>query len=1049
MQIVEIKLFITSNHNVKKKIILNRKNELTLPLSDKIKRISGIIIDSKGEPIIGANVVQKGTTNGVISDIDGKFMIQVDEGSMLAISYIGYLTKEIRVGNQNDIRIVLTEDTQNLEEVVVVGYGVQKRTSVTGSVAQVGNKELQQAPLPNISQSLAGKLPGLVTRQESGQPGADDASMLIRGVSTWQNSSPMILVDGVERAFNNLDPNEIESIAILKDASAAAIYGVRGANGVILVTTKRGTEQKAEISYSGALTMSTNTAFPDFLDGEEYAYWYNYAEQMNGRDPLFSESDIEKIKNGDPNGYWGNTNWSDLLFKKIALTQHHNISVNGGNKDIRYFLSAGYLDQDGTVKNVNFKRYNLRVNVDANITKDFLVSVDAGGRVEDRKNPGLANFTGRGNESGGNLVNMLMRAHPYINSSASDGTPIASALSVTNPVAARDLSGFNKSNRTVFIGSLSFKYSPSFIKGLSAKVTASYDYTMETTKSFFTPFSLLVFDPRTETSVMKDDVGFGDMSLLTEGYTKQTRVTFQEQVNYANTFGKHDIGVLFVAEQSEYKMNNVGAYIRDFDFNELPELSFGKDNPTKPTGTSQIFPRVGLVARINYAYDQKYLLELSARADASTMFAKENRWGFFPAVSLGWRISEESFIKDRISFLDNLKIRVSTGTLGNDQISPYQYLRMMTIVAPGLTSARPGAIIGGKPVNGLYTANVPNYDITWEKAYNYNIGFESRLWGGLLDVEFDWFYKNTRDILTSVGALYPPSVGGNYPLYSNMGRVDNKGVEVVLGHKYKIGKVTYSVRGNLTWARNRILRIDESPNIPDYRRIIGKSIGLKQGFIAEGLFQTDEEARTSPTWSSTAQAGDIKFCDVNGDGKITYDQDMTIIGRSNIPELMYGLNFEVGWNNFDLSVFFQGAGLNDVALMGDYPGIGWDDTGYTRPFYNNGNTPRYLVQGAWTPTNPNAKYPRLDTQWRANNNPFSSLWVEDGSYLRLKNLQFGYNFPAKWISRSGITRLRLYFAGSNLFTWSKLKYLDPESPDVNNGYYPQQRTYSFGLNLSF
>lgn len=1007
--------------------------------------IQGKVKDANGEPLMGLSVMVKGTTVGVVTDLKGDYSIVVpNQNATLTFSFVGYQKQMLVVGTSRQLNVTMIENSESLGEVMVVGYGSQKKVSVTGSVAQIGGKELKQSPMSNITQMLAGKLPGLITKQESGQPGADDAAMYIRGMGTWGDAKPMILVDGVEREFNNLDPNEIESISILKDASAAAVYGVKGANGVILVTTKRGTaDKKPEISYSGSLTFTQNTNFPEFLDGEEYAYWYNYAETINGRTPIFSASDINKIKNGDLDGYFGNTNWSDLLFKKTAVTKKHNVSISGGSQNLVYFLSLGAMNQEGTVKNVNFDRYNFRMNVDAKITKDFSVSTDISGRIEDRNSPALSDFNGKGNTSGSNIVNMMMGALPYINAYDKNGVPLASSISVVNPLAARDLSGTSNSNSSIVNSSIAFKYNPSFVKGLSMKFTSSYDLEYTTSKTFFTPFTLSVFNPNTKEVTSNTGAGFGTNSQLTEGTVKSSRATFQEQIDYKHTFAEtHNVGFLFVAEQSKYKLHSMGAYAEGFDFADLPQFDFAKTNPNKPTGYSLETPRLGYVTRLNYDYANKYLVEVSGRADASSVFAKENRWGYFPAASLGWRISEENFIKDNLTFINNLKLRVSAGILGNDRIAPYQYLRMMGVTTPA-------AVIGGVAVNGLYTSNVPNLDITWEKSHNYNIGLDATLWNGLLSMEFDGFYKLTKDILTGVSSLNPPSIGGNYPSVVNMGIADVKGFELTLQHKNKIGELTYSLKGNIAYAKNRILRIDESANIPDYQRIIGKSIGLKMGFIADGLFQTDKEAQTSPHWSSTARAGDIKYRDINGDGKITYDQDQVVIGKSNIPEMTFGFELTTEWNGFDFSANFQGATMCDVALMGNYPGIGWDDTPYTRPFYNNANAPRYLVQGAWTPDNPTGQYPRLDTQYRDNNNCFSSMWVKDGSYVRLKMVQLGYNFSKKLLNKINISALRLYVSGSNIFTISGLQYLDPEAPDVNNGYYPQQRTFSTGLSLTF
>lgn len=1008
------------------------------------RKVTGIVIDSKGEPVIGASVRLKGSSIGTITDVNGKFSIPAKEGSILVISFIGFSTKDVIVSGKGSLNITLTESSQSIDEVVVVGYGTQKKVSVTGSVASVKSDEILRAPLPNISQALVGKLSGLVTRQESGEPGNDDVTMYVRGIGTTQSASPLVLVDGVERSFSNLDPSEIENVTILKDAAAAAVYGVRGANGVILVTTKRGLENKPTINYTTSYTLSSSTRMPQYLSGEEYVKWWNYADEINGRAHTFSDAVVQKVTNGDPDGIYGNTNWTKLMLKSVAPTMHHNITLDGGTNGVKYFASLGYLDQKGIVKGVDYSRYNLRANLDATVTKDFSMSLDISGFMSNKTAPQISNFDANGNSVSSNLMNQIITAAPYLNAQSPDGKYLTSSLNVgDNPLAARDLSGYDDANKSGLQSSLTLKYDAPFLKGLSFKVVGSYDKAYTDTKSFYTPYDLYYVNPSSSVTTLTETTStYGSDAILSEAYYQTTRWTMQEFISFNRTIQKHAINALVVAEQSSYKSTYLGASAQGYSITDLAEFTYANKNPSMPTSGTSVINRAGWVGRLNYTFDNKYIAEVSTRVDASTNFAPNHRYGVFPSASLAWRVAEEDFFKNWKTPITNLKIRTSYGTLGNDQAnSSYPYLQSYSLYSS------PVAYLGGTTVKGLYPSSLPNTDLTWERSRTFNAGFDLELWNGLFGAEFDGFYKVTSNILTSVSSTYPPSVGGYYPSTVNSGKVDVRGFELVLNHKHKIGDFNYAVRGNVSWAHNRILSIDESAGIPDYESLIGRSIGVKIGLIAEGLFQTDREAATSPTVSA-AKAGDIKYKDLNGDGKITYDQDKTVIGRSSTPELNFGLNFTSSWKNFDFSFLIQGAAICDNALMGWYDGIGWDDTQFTRTFYNNGNSPKYLIEGAWSPSNPNGKYPRLDNTWRAENNWASTLWIVDGSYARLKNVQIGYTLP-KSVTKKLKFEPRIYLAGTNLFTVSAFKYLDPEAPNVSNGYYPQQKTYSIGASVKF
>lgn len=1007
-------------------------------------KVTGVVTDSKGEPVIGAGIRVKGANNGTITDVNGKFALNAKEGSVLVVSFMGFTTKEIKVSGKGTVSISLTESAQAIDEVVVVGYGTQKKLSVTGSVSSVKSDEIMRAPLPNISQALVGKLSGITTRQESGEPGNDDANIYVRGIGTTQGGSPLSLVDGVERSFSNLDPSEIESVTILKDAAAAAVYGIRGANGVILVTTRRGLENKPTVTYTTSYTLSSSTRMPEYLSGEEYVKWWNYADEINGRSHTFSDAVVQKVTNGDPDGIYGNTNWTKLMLKSVAPTMHHNVTLEGGNSNVKYFAALGYLNQKGIVKGVDYDRYNLRSNLDASVTKDFTLSLDVSGFMSTKTAPQISNFDANGNSVSSNLMNQIITAAPYLNAQLPDGKYLTSSLNTgNNPLAARDLSGYDNANKSGLQSSLTLKYDAPFLKGLSFKVVGSYDKAYTDTKSYYTPYDLYYINPSSSTTTLTETTSpYGSDVMLSEAYYQSTRWTLQEFATYVRNIKKHSFNALLVAEQSSYKSTDLGVSAQGYDITDLAEFTYASKNPHMPTSGTSVLNRTGWVGRFNYTFDNKYIAEISTRVDASTNFAPSHRYGVFPSGSLAWRVTEENFFKNWKTPITNLKIRASYGTLGNDRAnSSYPYLQSYSLYSS------PVAYIGGNNVKGLYPSSLPNTDLTWERTKTFNAGFDLELWNGLLSAEFDGFYKVTSNILTSVSSTYPPSVGGYYPSTVNSGKVDVRGFELVLNHRHKIGDFNYSVRGNISWAHNRILNIDESVGIPEYESLVGKSIGAKIGLIALGLFKTDNEAITSPT-QSASKAGDIKYKDINGDGKITYDQDKTVIGRSSTPELNFGLNFTSSWKNFDFSFLIQGAAICDNALMGWYDNIGWDDTQFTRTFYNNGNSPRYLIEGAWSPSNQSGKYPRLDNQWRAENNWASTLWIVDGSYARLKNMQIGYTLP-KSITKKLKFDARIYLAGTNLFTVSAFKYLDPEAPNVSNGYYPQQKTYSIGASVKF
>lgn len=1025
--------------------------------------VRGVVLDEDKLPIPGAGVVIKGTTIGAVTGLDGKFDLDIPAQHAkgeLEFSCFGYENAYRAIG-RSYYEVVLHEASLNLDEAVVVGYGVQKKGDLTGSVASVNQKTLKSAPVDNLTGMLGGKLPGLVSRQTTGLPGENDAAIYIRGISTTGNSTPLVLVDGVEREFSNLDPSEIASITILKDAASAAVYGVKGANGVILVTTKRGDVAKPTLTYNGSVSFSSNTDMVQLLNGPEYAYWHNMATGLDGLAPNYTETQIKYI-NGeltDPQGVFGNTDWVKLIFKDYAVGQSHNLTVSGGNDAARYFLAGSTLLQDGLIDGVWFKRYNLRTNIDVSLTKDLTLKLDVSGRIEQRHQSGVsagssdptASVDGGGAEYGyKNVVFYTISAKPTINPRMPDGTYIG----YQNPLIARDESGFQQKDRSYVQTALSLEYRAPWLKGLTARAMLSYDFRNTLNKRLMLPCAQVTpqygtADPVTGyvnlTAGNSPHLSTG-VNTLQEEHALYSRYTGQAQVNYTGSFGDHEIGADLVWEQSGTNYRYFTVTKQDFAITEIPDLDFSTEvTPNSAKGNHSNTGRQGLLARVNYSYGGRYLFQASLREDWSAKFAKGHRMGVFPAISAGWRISEEPFLEESRTWLDNLKIRASWGKLGNDQISDFLYVQGVAL------STNAQAVINGRAVQGLSTTSVPNREITWETTTTWNIGSDLSLWNGLLGLQTDVFYKVTTGILQTQSGEMPPSIGGNYPSIINGGVVDVKGAEIVLSHHNRVGEFVYDISANASYATNRYISTNDSENIPVWQSKLGTSLGSVLGYVSDGLYRDEEDLLNSPKTSDAVRVGDIKYKDLNGDGKITLE-DRTWIAGPQLPKVMFGLNLSAGWRQFDLNVTLQGAALTDVMLCGNYSALGYSDgTYFTQAFKWGSNPPKYLVEGSWRPDHTDAEYPRLSTQTSSNNAIASDFWKRDASYLRLKNVQLGFTFPSRIVNAMHLSRMRAYVSGSNLFTLSKLSKLglDPEVPSVQNGYYPQQRVISAGLDITF
>ncbi|MBK9565197.1 MAG: TonB-dependent receptor [Saprospiraceae bacterium] len=1006
-----------------------------------------MITDENDQPAIGVTVLVKATGEGTITDFNGEYEIEVPENGVLVFSFIGYKTVEMPVAGKSKIDLKLEVESTKIEEIVVVAYGVQKRAHLTGSVASLSSKELSQKPVDNLTTMLSGRLPGVITRQQSGVPGENSAKFFIRGRSSPTGSgAPLIIVDGVERPFDNLDPNEIESISILKDAASAAMYGVRAANGVVMVTTKSGKEsQKINLNFTSTYSISKNTAFPEYPDGVGYALWHNKARELDGLALDYTPSDIEKIRNGDPAGILGNTEWTKLIFEPFAPQAYQNLNINGGNSKLKFFNNAAYLHQDGIIQGVSFDRINLRSNVEYEVNPNFNVALNIAGRVEERKQPGTS--PGSQDITINNYKNVIfysILARPTSLPNLPDGT----ALGWGNPIVARDQSGFYNQKRKIFQSTVSFKYKIPGLEGLSLKANLSYDYENSLAKHFQIPQRLATWEYAKRELVYFDRLMSKDIASnkneLSQGFNDYHRITTQMSADYNKTFGKNVLNALVLFEEQSTKTSTFGVAAQDLPLTALPELNFATQYITNSLyGSRGQRGTRGLVSRVGYVINDKYMTEFTGRADWSSRFSKGNRLGVFPAVSLGWNVSREKFFQNLTPYVSRLKLRASAGLLGNDDIGDFRFLKRFNL------STQPEVIFGDNAYLDLLTGAVPSYDITWEKTVTYNGGFEADILDGMFAIEFDAFYKVTTDILQSVAGVFPPSVGGNFPSIVNAGKMDARGFEAIVTHRKQVNKdFNYQISANVTFSRNKYLETDESPNVPPWQRRTGQPIGSVLGWVSDGLFQSNEEIASAALTTYEVKPGFIRYKDLNGDGVINF-ADRTWIGRSPIPEVIAGLNLSASYKNLSVSAFFQGATRTDLMLTGEYLGAGFSDgTFFTQPFKWGANTPYFILENTWQKEGDITEFPRLTTITPFNNNLSTDFWKRDASYIRLKTVEVSYSFKLKPNKYSGQTRLNVFFSGTNLLTLSKLKYIDPEAPTVNNGFYPQQKVFNFGINLS-
>lgn len=991
--------------------------------------VKGTVLDAKSnEPLIGVSVIEKGSSNGTMTDIDGNFNVKVPKNAVLKFSYLGYQAQEISVNGKTLLNVVMKEDNAQLDEVVVVGYGLQKKATLSGSVTSVSGDKLAKVPVTNVSQGLAGRLPGVVVVSNTAEPGYDGATITVRGVNTFGNSSPLVVVDGVPgRSLERIDPSTIETMSVLKDASAA-IYGAQAANGVILITTKRGKSGKLNVGFTYNYGISRPTTVPELTNSVEYATLMNEIDKYAGNTPRYSAEDLRMYADGsDP---WGHpdTDWFKETLKPWSAQTNANVTIDGGTENMKYFISVSTKGQDAFYRNsgAKYNQYDLKTNLDMKINKYIDAYAYMTGRMEERKYP---------TRSAENIFRMLMRSKPNSPAYWPDGSPGPDIEFGDNPVViCTDATGYDRDKRYILNGDFGLTVKVPYVKGLNFKLNASLDKTFRFRKIWKTPWYLYSWDgSSTDESgkplLVKGKKGFSDPR-LTESMSDDLNVLLNGIASYSHTFAKdHDVNVLVGVEKITGKGDSFEAFRRYFLSASIDQLFAGGQDEMNNNGTGYKEARLNYFGRFNYAYQSKYLAEFVWRYQGSYIFDTSNKFGFFPGVSVGYVISEENFFKKNVPFINFAKIRASWGQTGNDLINPFQYLTSYTFNSLMFLTN------GGTTMNqALYEGVAPNENVSWETATQKNIGVDLQFLNGDLAVSIDYFHNKRTDILWRRNASVPNTSGLSMP-DENLGSVVNQGIDFNIDYRKNINGVLLGVNLNGVYAKNKILFWDEAPGVPEYQKSTGQPIGAGLYYETIGIFKSQEEIEAYPHWAG-ARPGDIIFKDVNEDGQID-GNDRVRNSRSRTPRFTGGLNISIGYKNFDVSMLFQGA-LGGVFYQSTESG---DFANYLKSFYDK----------RWTEDNPNASYPR--TYNRSNEyyvNQQNTFWLHKTDYVRMKTLEIGYTLPQTWSKAAGLSRVRLYLSAYNLLTFSPdMKDYDPENANGSGYNYPLNKVVNFGINLNF
>ena len=980
---------------------------ISLGVSAQTITVKGNVKDTTGEPIIGASVVEKGnTTNGTITDLDGNYSIKVPSKATLTISYIGMKTQDIAVKGQSQINVTLSDDTQALDEVVVIGYGTVAKKDLTGSVSSVSAKQIAAIPVSSASEALQGKMAGVSITTTEGSPDADVKIRVRGGGSLSQDNSPLYIVDGFPvSSISDIAPTDIQSVDVLKDASSTAIYGSRASNGVVLVTTKKGKAGKVEISYDFMYGVQQPTSLPKIADSWVYAELYNEAAVNSGRAAKFTPEQIAQFRNGGPN-----VNWVKELYHRNSPQSSHNVSMTGGNDQLSYMASLGYMDQNSMFKgpDYGYKRYNARLNVSHKVTNNFTLNLTSQFARNDIKEH--AYWTEW-------IIEQANRMPPIYPIKNEDGSYNYPAGSNSNGLQRLEEGGYRQNVNDELLGTIQAEWE--VYKGLkligSAGGRVWNNNLHENRKAF---------------------EGTGDSeNKLTEQFYRSKNITTNLMVTYNTKIGKHSIGGLlgYAYEGFSEKQFSTSRLTEDSKYDIfVGDLSGDK---VSNGGSASDWAIYSGFARATYNYDEKYLLEFNIRNDYSSYFAKGNRSGVFPSFSAGWRISEEKFWSVLKPYVPSLKIRGSWGLVGNNRIGAYQYMQTVSV--------KNGISFGDKLAQTAEFAST-NPDLKWETTRMANIGFELGLLNNDLNITFDCFNNRTKDILVN---LPVPGLFGNGAPIQNAGKVETRGWELSVSYRLKTGPVVHNFAGNISDSFNEVIdtRGTEIIGGSDVQTIIKEGYPLYSyyAYRSDGFFQNEEECQKGPHLEGiTPKPGDIRYLDKNGDGVIKPDDDRFIVGND-FPRYTFGFTYGLEYKGFDFSMMWQGVGKRNKWMRGES----------VEAFHNNNEGPVMdFHQDRWTPNNPDATYPRLTMGAEsANNAAKSDFWIQDAKYLRLKNAQIGYTFPQQWMKKLYVKNLRIFASVQNPLTFTKMKGgWDPEyTGDGSGRSYPVARVYSFGLNVKF
>ena len=1012
-----------------KKIILTVEGQDNVEgLQQQTNRIIGKILDVNGDPVIGASILEKGTTNGTISDVDGNFTLSLNKANAeLEISYIGYQTQTIAVRAGQPVSVTMREDYAQLDEVVVVGYGVQKKVNVIGSISTVDSKTLANRATADVSNMLTGQMPGVTITQTSGNPGDDSGTIRVRGVGSFgATPNPLILIDGLPGTLRELNPSEIDNISVLKDASSAAIYGARAANGVILVTTKNGREGKTRVTYNGSIGMNQAIMLPEMAHSYEYAQFNNMA---SGTETYTAEM-IEKYKSGSDLDNYADEMYLEELLGGHALQTKHEISVNGGTNRVRYLASLGYLRQNGLVDNNYYNKYNARLNVGTELTNNLQMNIHLSGMVSDRhepSTPGALDFSGVSA-----IIGQGVRYPGLTASYLSNGEVGLGYKLFGSPISWVHSRSFYRSDVDNYRANADLVYKP--LKGLTLKLIGGYHYSLNHIRDYRTDLTLT------------GNRSTGPSS-LDEQMARTSYKTLQATADYNVTFGKHNFALLAGYTWEDEGQRTIGGSRTNFPSDDVPYLTAGGTDGQINSGGGYDWAIQSLFGRFTYNYAERYLFESTLRYDGSSRFPTDNKYGLFPSVALGWRKSEEPFWKgnENLNFVNNLKLKVSYGVLGNNNIGNYPYQSVYTL------GNNLNYVFGGVFNQGAAITTYVDPTLKWERTRTSDIGLEVGLFDNKLTLGATYFYRKTTDVLYKPSASYSDIFGLSVSQV-NTGALENKGWEFEVGHQNRIGDFRYSLSGNFSIINNKVLTLGMG-NVTQNNGMVGNGsdlfIGYPMqmfyGYKTDGVFLTDDEVKDWVDQTAVAKgskAGDLRYLDLTGDNKVTPD-DRTFIG-SRIPKFTYGINVNAEYKNFDFSMLIQGV-AKVYGMLSTH--AGWT-------FYNQGSIQKWQMEGCWDVQKNNRypDYPRLEEMSNAgtNNTLTSDFWVRDASYLKVRNIQLGYNLPKSLTTKLGSEGVRLYISLDNPFTFTSFyKGWDPENTNNSGAYYPTLSTYTFGLTLNF